>query len=149
MRNNENHIFIDTNCLISSLCEKYGLYVTNNKENTTALHYLLAMNGKKIYVSSLSIAQLTAKLQSRLDKDTLAEEIRQILHRFNVIEFNRKDIEDALNSPYAKDIEDLYQYKMSEKAKCLYIMTNNTKDFSTLLNVIPFRPRQVRMMNFR
>jgi len=38
---------------------------------------------------------------------------------------------------------------MSEKAKCLYIMTNNTKDFATLLNVIPFKPKQVRMMNFR
>ena len=149
MRNNENHIFIDTNCLISSICERYGIIAANGKENTNALHYLLAMNGKKLYVSSLSIAQMTAKLQNRLHKDVLTEEIRQILHRFNIIEFNRKDIEDALNSPYAKDIEDLYQYKMSEKAKCLYIMTNNTKDFATLLNVIPFKPKQVRMMNFR
>ena len=149
MRNNENHIFIDTNCLISSICEKYRIYTTTGKENTEALHYLLAMNGKKLYVSSLSIAQMTAKLQNRLNKDVLTEEIKQILHRFNIIEFNRKDIEDALNSPYAKDIEDLYQYKMSEKAKCLYIMTNNTKDFATLLNVIPFKPKQVRMMNFR
>lgn len=149
MKNNENHIFIDTNCLISSICERYGIYSLAGKENTNALHYLLAMNGKKLYVSSLSIAQMTAKLQTRLNKDVLIEEIRQVLHRFNVVEFNRKDIEDALNSPYAKDIEDLYQYKMSEKAKCLYIMTNNTKDFATLLNVIPFEPKQVRMMNFK
>ena len=149
MRNNENHIFVDTNCLIGSVCEKYDLFSAESKENTSALHYLQAMNGKKLYVSSLSIAQLTAKLQNRLDKEVLTGEIRQILHRFNVIEFNRKDVEDALNSPYAKDIEDLYQYKMSEKAKCLYIMTNNTKDFATLLNVIPFRPKQVRMMNFK
>ena len=74
-----------------------------------AIHYLAAMNGKKLYVSSLAIAQLTAKLQNRLDKDILADEIKQILHRFNIIEFNRKDIEEALSSPYAKDIEDLYQ----------------------------------------
>ena len=149
MKNNENHIFIDTNCLISSICERYGIYAVDGRENTNALHYLLAMNGKKLYVSSLSIAQMTAKLQTRLNKDVLIEEIRQVLHRFNVVEFNRKDIEEALNSPYAKDIEDLYQYKMSEKAKCLYIMTNNTKDFATLLNVIPFKPKQVRMMNLR
>ena len=150
MRNNENHIFIDTNCLIGSLCEKYDLHAAVvGKENTTALHYLSAMNGKKLYVSSLAVAQLTAKLQNKLNKDVLADEIRQILHKYNIIEFNRKDIEEALDSPYAKDIEDLYQYKMSEKAKCLYIMTNNTKDFATLLNVIPFKPKQVRMMNFR
>lgn len=149
MKNNENHIFIDSNCLIGFLCEKYGLYAIEGTENTKALHYLLAMNGKKLYVSSLAIAQLTAKLQNRIDKNLLAEEIKQILHRFNIIEFNRKDIEEALNSPYAKDIEDLYQYKMSEKAKCLYIMTNNVKDFATLLNVIPFKPKQVRMMNLR
>jgi len=149
MKNNENHIFIDTNCIIGFVCEKYGLYNVGAQENTKALHYLLAMNGKKLYVSSLAIAQLTAKLQNKLAKDVLIDEIKQMLHRFNIVEFNRKDIEDALNSTYAKDIEDLYQYKMSEKARCLYIMTNNTKDFSTLLNVIPFRPRQVRMMNFR
>ncbi len=149
MRNNENHIFIDTNCLIGFVCEKYGLYNTGTRENTTALHYLLGMNGKKLYVSSLAVAQLTAKLQSRLTKDLLTEEIKLMLHRFNVIDFGRKDIEEALNAPYAKDIEDLYQYKMSEKARCLYIMTNNTKDFTTLLNVIPFKPKQVRMMNFK
>ena len=149
MKNNENHIFIDTNCLIGFLCEKYDLYSIKGNENSMAIHYLAAMNGKKLYVSSLAIAQLTAKLQNRLDKDILADEIKQILHRFNIIEFNRKDIEEALNSPYAKDIEDLYQYKMSEKAKCLYVMTNNTKDFVTLLNVIPFKPKQVRMMNFK
>ena len=149
MKNNENHIFIDTNCLISYVCERYDLYAVGNKENTNALHYLFAMNGKKLYVSSLAIAQLTAKLQSRMDKYILAKEIRQMLHRFNVLEFNRKDIEDALNSPGVKDLEDLYQYRMSEKAKCLYIMTNNTKDFSTLMNVIPFKPKQIRMMNLK
>jgi len=149
MRNNENHIFIDTNCLIGFVCEKYGLYNVGAQENTTALHYLLGMNGKKLYVSSLAVAQLTAKLQSKLTKDLLTEEIKLMLHRFNVIEFGRKDIEEALTAPYAKDIEDLYQYKMSEKARCLYIMTNNTKDFTTLLNVIPFKPKQVRMMNFK
>ena len=149
MRNNENHIFIDTNCLIGFLCEKYNLSAVSGTENTEALHYLHGMNGKKLYVSSLAIAQLTAKLQNKLNKNLLTEEIKQILHKFNIVEFNKKDIEEALNSPYAKDIEDLYQYKMSEKAKCLYLMTNNVKDFATLLNVIPFKPKQVRMMNLR
>jgi len=102
MRNNENHIFIDTNCLISSICEKYRIYAATGKENTDALHYLLAMNGKKLFISSLSIAQMTAKLQNRLNKDVLTEEIRQLLHRFSIIEFNRKDIEDALEAPMQK-----------------------------------------------
>ena len=149
MRNNENHIFVDTNCLIGYLCEKHHLYNYTNKHNTEALHYLFSVNGKRLYISALSIAQLTAKLQSKIGKRDLTDEIRQLLHRFEIVEFNRRDIENAISSPHAKDIEDLYQYKMSEKAKCLYIMTNNTKDFTTLMNVIVFKPRQVRMMNFR
>ena len=107
------------------------------------------MNGKRLYMTSLTVAQLTAKLQNHIEKELLVKEIRSLLHKINIVDFSRKDIEEALDSPYAQDIEDLYQYKMSEKSKCMFIMTNNVKDFATLLNVIPFKPKHIRMMNIR
>ncbi len=147
MRNNENHIFVDTNCLIGCIANKYGIY-KDTAGSTEALRFLSGLNGKKLYISSLSVAQLTAKLQKQIGTDRMVKEIEQITHRFNVIEFNNDDIRAAITGEHAKDIEDLYQYEMSQKVKCFYIMTNNLKDFSSLANIIAFLPRKVRKIIF-
>ncbi len=54
MKNNENHIFIDTNCLMNYFVEKYHLYKTASTDNADALRFLFGLNGKKLYVSSLN-----------------------------------------------------------------------------------------------
>ena len=148
MKNNENHIFVDTNCIISYLADKYSLVKSKYQSDTIALKYLLSLNGKKLYLSSLTIAQVTAKLQPKLGADVMTKEIEALLNRFDIIEFNEKDIRSALRNPLAKDIEDLYQYELSQKVKCFYIMTNNTKDFSALLNIVAFVPAIVRKTIF-
>ena len=147
MRNNENHIYIDTNCLIGYIATKYGIY-KDTKGFTKALQFLMALNGKKLYVSSLSVAQLTAKLQKRIGADRMVKEIEQIIHRFNVVEFNNDDIQSAITGALAKDIEDLYQYEMSQKVKCFYIMTDNLSDFTSLANITAFLPSKVRKAIF-
>lgn len=147
MKNNENHIYVDTNCLIGYIANKYGIY-KDTAGSTEALRFLAGLNGKKLYISSLSIAQLTAKLQKKIGTDRMVKEIEQIIHRFNVIEFNDDDIRAAITGGHAKDIEDLYQYEMSQKVKCFYIMTNNLKDFTSLANIIAFLPRKVRKIIF-
>ena len=148
MKNNENHIFIDTNCLISYLADKYGLRKNKSEENTIALRFLIGLNGKKLYISSLSIAQLTATLQKKIGADNVTKEVSQLLHRFNIVEFNENDIKAALNCKLAQDIEDLYQYEMSQKVKCFYVMTNNLRDFSSLANIVAFPPQKVRKIIF-
>lgn len=148
MRNNENHIFIDTNCLMNYFVEKYHLLNTYSTENTDALRFLNSLNGKKLYVSSLSIAQITAKLQKYIGAEMMIREITTFVHRYNIVEFNERDIKQAISATLAKDIEDLYQYEMSQKVKCFYVMTNNIKDFSSLANIVAFTPKKVRKIIF-
>lgn len=148
MKNNENHIFIDTNCIVCYLSDKYNILKTKYPENTAALKYLLSLNGKKLYLSSLTIAQVTAKMQSILGANKMTKEIEDLLNRFEIIEFNEKDIRSALHNPLSEDIEDVYQYELSQKVKCFYVMTNNTKDYSALLNIVAFVPAKVRKTIF-
>ena len=148
MKNNENHIFIDTNCIIGYIADKYNLKRKKDAANSNALAYLLKQNGKKLYISSLSIAQATATLQNRIDNTKLISEIRSIVSRYEVVEFNKQDIAHAIGMSQARDIEDLYQYRMSQKVKCLYVMTNNIKDYSAFQNIIAFTPKQTRKIIF-
>ncbi len=148
MRNNENHIFVDTNCIITYLVDKYGLLASADPLNTCALHFLRSRNGKKLFLSSLTIAQVTAKLQPKIGAENMSDEIKDLLRYFQIVEFNEKDIMAALTNPLSKDIEDLYQYEMSQKVKCFYIMTKNTKDFSALANIVAFAPNKVRKIIF-
>ncbi len=148
MRGNaENKVFIDTNCLISYIGAKYGIYKDKN-HNTAAIQYLCKQHGKQLYISSLAVAQVTATLQRRLNSKDLQKELHNLIQHFKVIDFTIEDIKTALR--YKKlheegmDIEDLYQYVMSLKLKCLYIMTNNTKDFSPLVQIRSFKPKDVR-----
>ncbi len=96
----------------------------------------------------LSIAQITAKLQKYIGAETMIKEIANFIHRYNIIKFNEQDIKQAISAKLAKDIEDLYQYEMSQKVKCFYIMTNNIKDFSSLANIVAFTPKKVRKIIF-
>lgn len=144
MRNNENHIFVDTNCIIAHLVDKYKLLKHTESHSGNALHFLRSRNGKKLFISSLTIAQVTAKLQPYIGAENMISEITDLLQYFHIVEFNEKDIQAALTDPLSKDIEDLYQYEMSQKVKCFYVMTNNTKDFSALANIVAFAPSKVR-----
>ena len=148
MRNNENHIFVDTNCIITYLADKYGLFANTDPLNTSALHFLRSRNGKKLYLSALTIAQVTAKLQPKIGAENMSREIKDLLQYFQIIEFNEKDIKSALANSLSKDIEDLYQYEMSQKVKCFYVMTKNIRDFSALANIVAFAPNKVRKIVF-
>lgn len=148
MKNIENHIFIDTNCLISYLADKFGLRKKADSANRNALHYLSKLNGKRLYISSLSIAQLTATLQNRVDTKVLLSEIKAMCSRYEVVEFNKNDIDSAISNPSTKDIEDRYQYQMSQKVRCLYVMTNNVKDYAHIENIVACTPNKIRKLIF-
>ena len=74
---NPNHIFVDTNVLI-------GGYSGDPRfqKDTACLHYLYSLTGKKLYISTLSVAQLISTFQKKKSND----EIRRI-----VITNNYKD----------------------------------------------------------
>ena len=137
---NPNHIFVDTNVLI-------GGYSGDPRfqKDAACLHYLYSLTGKKLYISTLSVAQLISTFQKKKSNDEIRRIVRELQHRFNVIGFTASDIDEALNETGA-DIEDNVQYVLAMKQKCRIIITNNYKDYRLLLWIEATSPEKVRII---
>lgn len=134
---NENHIFIDTNVLVGA--------AAGFQEDKKCLHYLYSMNGKQLFVSSLSIAQYVSIFNSRKkENDLIKNEVKLLLHRYNVLSCTEDDIQNALKRT-EKDLEDSIQYTISQKKDCKYIITNNVKDFRSFEAMV-LTPKEVRFI---
>lgn len=133
-----NRIFVDTNVLV-------GAWL-GQPDDERCLKYLFALKGKKLYVSTLSIAQFVSVFQKKRTADEIREKVKYLQTKFNLVGFVEKDVDDALveTSP---DIEDSIQYTLSRKVRCQHFITNNIKDYTGyfLLNVL--KPSQVRQIN--
>jgi predicted nucleic acid-binding protein len=134
MKLNPNHIFIDTNVL-------NGVYL-NKKADVDCLQYLFSLKGKKLFISSLSIAQFVAFFHKKFSNDKIRDIIRYFFTKFTIIEFNDKDIQKSLLYDYF-DLEDTIQYVVGTKLKCFYFITND-KHFATFLNINALKPSEVR-----
>lgn len=137
---NPYHIFVDTNVLIGA----YSGDVRFQKDEE-CLHYLFSLTGKRLFVSALSVAQLISTFQKKKTNKDIANIVRDIQHRFNVISFTSKDIENALQETGA-DIEDNVQYILALKQKCQIIVTNNYKDYTPLIGITVVRPKDKRLI---
>lgn len=135
---NPNHIFVDTNVLV-------GGYSGDAKfqKDDDCLHYLFSLTGKRLYISSLSVAQLISVYQKQKSNEEITAVVRDLQHRFNIIDFTTRDIDAALVETGA-DIEDNVQYVLARKQKCSIIITNNFKDYRLLQNIRAVRPERVR-----
>lgn len=137
MKNNENHIFIDTNVLI-------GCY-SNIEADKLAITYLYSLKGKRLYTSSLAIAQLVSVFQKIKSNEEIKDIINKIRHKINILSFVEKDIESALTYDNT-DIEDNIQYVISNKQKCLYFVTNNKKDYRRFNQIDVIDSTQIRVI---
>ena len=137
---NPNHIFVDTNVLI-------GGYNGDPRfqKDAACLHYLYSLNGKKLYISTLSVAQLISVYQKKKTNDEIRRIVRELRHRFNVIDFTARDIDEALNETGA-DIKDNVQYVLAMKQKCRIIVTNNYKDYRLLMWIEATSPEKVKII---
>ncbi|MBQ9187614.1 MAG: PIN domain-containing protein [Prevotella sp.] len=135
---NPNHIFVDTNVLV-------GGYSGDAKfqKDDDCLHYLFSLTGKRLYVSSLSVAQLISVYQKKKSNEEITAVVRDLQHRFNIIDFTAKDIDAALKETGA-DIEDNVQFVLAKKQKCLIVVTNNYKDYRFLQGIEVLRPAKIR-----
>ena len=138
---NSNHIFVDTNVLV-------GAYSGDGRfqKDKDCLHYLFTLTGKRLYISSLSVAQLISTYQKKKSNEEIRRIVRELQHRFTVISFTPKDIDDALNETGA-DIEDNVQYVIAMKQKCRIIVTNNYKDYRLLMSIEATSPEKVRIIS--
>lgn len=135
---NPNHIFVDTNVLVGGYCGDVRF-----QKDEACLHYLYSLTGKKLYISSLSVAQLISMFQKKKRNDEIIRIVRDLQHHFTVIDFTNRDINSALVETGA-DIEDNVQYVLARKQKCSIIITNNFKDYRLLPNIRAVRPERVR-----
>ena len=135
---NPNHIFVDTNVLV-------GGYSGDAKfqKDDDCLHYLFSLTGKRLYISSLSVTQLISVYQKKKSNEEITAVVRDLQHRFNIIDFTAKDIDAALKETGA-DIEDNVQFVLAKKQKCLIVVTNNYKDYRFLQGIEVLRPAKIR-----
>lgn len=135
---NPNHIFVDTNVLV-------GGYSGDARflKDESCLHYLYSLTGKRLYISSLSVAQLISTFQKKKGNDEIVRIVRDLQHRFTVIDFTNRDIDAAIIET-GLDIEDNVQYVLARKQKCSIIITNNYKDYRLLSKIRAVRPERVR-----
>lgn len=136
---NPNHIFVDTNVLIGGYCGDARFH-----KDEDCLHYLYSLTGKKLYISTLSVAQVISMFQKKKNNDEITRIVRDLQHRFTVIDFTNRDIDAALVETGA-DIEDNVQFVLARKQKCsIIIITNNFKDYRLLPHIRAVRPERVR-----
>ena len=138
MRENVNHIFVDTNVLIGAFM--------NIDADKRCLHYLYSLKGKKLYTSSLSVAQLVSVFQKSKQNTEIKDIVKNIIQKFDILGFIEKDIENSLELDTA-DMEDNIQYVISQKAGCFYFITNNTKDYNKFLTINTLKPFQIRTIS--
>lgn len=135
---NQNHIFVDTNVLIGAW--------SGRTSDVLCLQYLFSLKGKRLYSSTLSIAQFISVFQKKRSNDEIRKRVKYLQTKFNLISFTETDVTKAIDE-VSPDIEDNIQYVLCRKMNCLHFITNNIKDYSGyfLLNVL--KPNQSRQIN--
>ena len=139
----QNNVFIDTNVLINDF-----FYRVKRKEISKPAHlaivYLKSKPKVNLFIASFSVIQLISTLdKAKVSKTEIATEIKRILTRYKLIDLTAKDIEKTLGIEY-KDTEDAVQYTLCRKARCLYIVTDNVKDFKIFDLVSTIKPKSIR-----
>ena len=84
--------------------------------------------------------------QKKMKNDEIVRVVRDLQHRFTVIDFTNRDIDVALVEN-GGDIEDNVQYVLARKQKCNVIITNNFKDYRLFFNVRVIKPERVRSIS--
>ena len=137
MKLNPYNIFVDTNVLIGAFSDK--------QQDKKCLDYLFSLKGKRLFISTLSVAQLVSVFQKRKTNKAIKDIVRSLIAKFTIIEFSKIDIENSLNYDFS-DMEDNIQYIISKKMKCAHFITNNRKDYMSF-NFNVLLPRQIRSIN--
>lgn len=138
-KSNRNHIFIDTNIII-------GAYLNDKKyENEKRCwDYLTSLVGKKVFVSSLSIAQFVSTFQHRkTNKKLIKHHVQNIIAKVNIIDFTKDDIDKSLLMN-EDDMEDNIQYVLAYKLKCGIFFTQNTKDYNSYISIAVYSAKEHR-----
>ncbi len=118
-------VFVDTDIILDLLSEREPFYVHS------ATLFSRADKGEiKLFVSSLSFANLNYILSRQYSADQARKKLLKFKTLVTVLAVNAKIIDLALSSNF-KDFEDGIQYFTSIENSIKIILTRNLKDFKT------------------
>lgn len=140
-RTEDSNIYIDTNVLIGAFSEDKRF--DSDKE---CWRYLASLRGKRLFVSSLSIAQMVAVFQKRFSNQKVKEKVLSITAKAHIVDFSEKDIDASLEFSEG-DMEDNIQYVLCRKMRCTKLVTKNVKDYGHYLNIEVVVPKKVRTIS--
>lgn len=136
MKKNSNlhNIFIDTNVFIGAW--------TNREKDKKCLQYLFSLIGRRLYTSSLCVAQLISVFQKSKTNAEIKNIVSEIIKHTTVLSCDLGDIVASLGDDKA-DIEDCIQYNISQKMRCAIFVTNNIKDYRIFPNIQVYKPEKI------
>jgi predicted nucleic acid-binding protein len=118
-------VFVDTDIILDLLSEREPFYIHS------ATLFSRADKGEiKLFVSSLSFANLNYMLSKQYSTDQARKKLLKFKTLVTVLAVNDKIIDLALSSDF-RDFEDGIQYFTSIENNIKIILTRNLRDFKT------------------
>ena len=94
-------------------------------------------------IERLLARKVTHKVTKKKSNEEITSVVRELQHRFSIIDFTARDIDAALVETGA-DIEDNVQFVLAKKQRCYIVVTNNYKDYRFLPGIAVLRPEKIR-----
>jgi predicted nucleic acid-binding protein len=116
-------VFVDTDIILDLLSNREPFYI-----HSANLFSAADKNEIKIYVSSLSFANLNYILSKQLSTDQAKKKLFKFKTLVSVLSVTDKVIELALSSDF-KDFEDAIQYFTAIENNIQILLTRNLKDY--------------------
>lgn len=118
-------VFADTDIILDLLSNREPFYIYSARLFSAA-----DKNEIKIYVSSLSFANINYILSKQFSTDQAKKKLFQFKTLVTVLALTDKVIELALSSDF-KDFEDSIQYFTATEENIKILLTRNLKDYKT------------------
>lgn len=118
------HVLIDSDVILDTLLDRKPF-----SKISTEILALCANNKLKGYITPVIIANIYYILRKTYSKNEVKQGLNNLLEIIEVVEINKKNIIEALNSDFA-DFEDALQnFSAIANGKVTAIITRNVKDY--------------------
>ena len=127
--------FLDTNVILDAFLP--------DRPSAEASRQILAIGNEtdRLYLSSLSMANLNYVLRKNLGKDRAIGILDALFKRFYVLPVNDMNVYEALHSD-CPDFEDMLQISCADYGNCDCIVTGNTRHFKAFAPLPVFTPEE-------
>lgn len=125
-------VFLDTNVLLD---------VVLDREGAARARRIMAMGQIRLYVSFLTMANLSYVIRCRGVADCMAC-LDSMTRLCNVLPMTESQMWEVLHGQLPADIEDAFQIMCAEEKECDYIVTSNTAHFKEYTDIPVLTPAE-------